>query len=175
MVIDRAQRRRALLVLPPENFRDEEYLEPRAALEGKGIVVDVASSVRTLVRGMLGHEVRPDLLLSDVDVDRYEAVVFVGGGGARLLWDSPLAHALVRRAANRGKVLGAICMATGTLARAGVLEGRRATGFPCAAETIRSGGATYCADAVVVDGSIVTGKEPSSSRAFAETLARSLR
>ncbi|MBI1853746.1 MAG: DJ-1/PfpI family protein [Planctomycetes bacterium] len=166
--------RRALLVLPPENFRDEEYLEPRAALEGRGLAVDVASSVRTVVRGMLGHEVRPDLLLSDVDIDRYEAVVFVGGGGARLLWESPLAHAVARRAAQRAKILGAICMATGTLARAGVLQGRRATGFPCAAETVRSGGAAYSTDAVVVDGSIVTGKEPASARLFAEALVRLL-
>ncbi len=166
--------RRALLILPPENFRDDEYLEPRQALEGKGLVVDVASSVRTSVRGMLGHEVRPNLLLSDVDVDRYEAVVFVGGGGARLLWESPLAQGVARRAASRGKLVAAICMGTGTLARAGVLEGRHATGFPCAAEAVRAGGGSYSSDAVVVDGSIITGKEPASARLFADAIARAL-
>jgi protease I len=170
----RDARRRALFVLPPENFRDEEFLDPRAILEAKGFAVDVASSARVPVRGMLGHEIRPDLLLSDVDVDAYEVVVFVGGGGARLLWESPLAQSVARRAVGRGKILASICMGSGTLARAGVLAGRRATGFPCAAETMRAGGATYSTDPVVVDGPIITGKEPAASRLFGEAIARAL-
>jgi protease I len=68
-----------LMVVAPQNFRDEELLHPKAVFEREGAVVDVASTTADVARGMLGAEVKPDLVLSAVDPHRYAAIVLVGG------------------------------------------------------------------------------------------------
>ena len=70
--------KRVLMVIAPENFRDEEYLHTREELERAKASITVASTKTTTARGMLGATVTPDLKLEQVDVDDYDAVIFVG-------------------------------------------------------------------------------------------------
>ena len=135
-----------LLVIAPENFRDEEYAEPRAVFEAAGYTVVVASASLETATGMLGMEVQPDLLLADVQVGDYDAVVFIGGMGARAYWDDPQAHRIAQEAVAAGKVVGAICIAPVILARAGVLEGKQATVFKGNCGELEAGGAICDSD-----------------------------
>ena len=72
------------MVIAPEQFRDEEYVEPREVFEKSGIGVTVASSRLGKAVGKFGLEVQVDLLLKDVHATDYDAVVFVGGTGSRI-------------------------------------------------------------------------------------------
>ncbi|MFQ6099297.1 MAG: DJ-1/PfpI family protein, partial [Armatimonadota bacterium] len=60
------QGKSVLLVVASGNFRDEEYAEPRRALEAAGARVTVASSRLGTLRGMLGMTIEPDVLIGDV-------------------------------------------------------------------------------------------------------------
>lgn len=162
--------KRVVMIVAHRDFRDEELFEPKKVFEAHGAMVVVASSTPEEARGMLGGSVKPDLLLKDVRAADYDAVVFVGGEGAKEYWGDQEAHRIAREALEQGKVLGAICLAPVTLARAWVLAGRRATVYPSEAAEIKAGGAEYTDARVEVDRSVVTASGPEDAREFAEAI-----
>lgn len=161
---------RVLMVIAPERFRDEELFETRAVLERAGHQIVIASTRKGACPGSRGGTATADLALTDVNTDDYSAVVFVGGGGSKLLFKNQQALAIAREMNRKGKVVGAICLAPVILANAGVLKGRKATVAGTEAETIRSGGATYTGPGVTVDGNVVTGNGPKSSGLFGQKI-----
>src|SRR4030067_2190422 len=87
--------KKILMVIAHKDFRDEEYREPRKVLEDAGAQITVASSSMNACKGMLGMQVKPDLLYTDARAGDYDAVVFVGGYGAQEDWEDPKAHGVV--------------------------------------------------------------------------------
>lgn len=162
------------MVIGKNNFRDEEYLEPRKALEAAGAIITVASSSLSTARGMLGLNVKPDILIGDAKEQDYDGIVFVGGGGAAEYFDSPVAHKLAQSFFAHGKLTSAICIAPATLANAGILKGRRATAFPSSESALRSHGAIVTGEPVSVDGKVVTGVGPEAAKRFGEKLVEVL-
>lgn len=163
-----------VMIIAHRDFRDEEYKEPRRIFEAKGATVRVASSSLEVAKGMLGAEVKPDLLLKDIVVGDYDAIVFVGGSGAQEYWNDPVAHAIAQEAVAQGKVLAAICIAPATLAKAGVLQGKKATVFSSEAGTLKACGANYTGASVERDGLIITANGPQAATKFAEEIAKAL-
>ncbi len=83
--------------------------------------------------------------------------------------NDPEAIRIAQEAAAEGKVLAAICVAPITLARAGVLEGKRATtSLPSSA--IETEGAIYTGATVERDGFVITASGPAASDQFGETI-----
>lgn len=169
---------KALLVLCPVNFRDEEYLVPREKLEASGVEVSVASTQPGTCKGMLGASAEPDLVVYDVNVDDYDAVVVVGGSGSpEYLWNNSRLLEIVKDAYSKGKVVAAICLSSAVLANAGVLKGKKATVYPTddSVKALRDGGADYLDEDVVVDGKIVTAKGPHAAAEFGEKIIELLK
>jgi len=170
------------MIIAPENFRDEELLVPKGHFEGKGIRVAVASTKRGPCKGSRGAVVDSELTLNELKVSDFDAVLFVGGGGTPIIRKEERAMEIAREAAGQGKVLGAICWATTTLAKAGVLEGKNATVWAgpdseFGMDTngyIESMGATYVAKGAVVDGKIATADGPAHAQKWAEEVERLL-
>jgi protease I len=100
----------------------------------------------------------------------YEAVVYVGGGGSKLLFNNPLAQTIARVMYQQGKVVAAICLAPVILANAGLLRNKKATAAGTEAKTLENHGATYTGPGVTVDGNIVTANAPKASRLFGEKI-----
>jgi protease I len=167
-------KKKVLMVIAPDQFRDEEYHEPRRILEGKGCAVTVASTSTEPATGMLGAVVRPDTTLDKVRATDYDAVVFVGGYGAQRLYDDRQAHTLANEALKSGRTLGAICVSPTILANAGALRGRRATVWPDQSKAVIAGGATYTGKPVEQDGAVITADGPQSAAQFGEAIARAL-
>jgi protease I len=166
--------KKVLMVIAPENFRDEEYLEPRRILEGRGCAITVASTRTGPAKGMLGAVVTPDTTLDQVRAADFDAVLFVGGNGAEVLYSDRRAHLLATDAIAGGKPLAAICVSPTILANAGVLKGRRATVWPGQSKALIAGGADYTGRPVERDGSIITGAGPDAATRFGEEVARAL-
>ena len=157
-----------------QGYRDEELELPRRALEAAGVEVRVASSSLAPAQGMQGGTVQPDLLYCAARPEDYAALVFVGGYGAAEYFPDRTAHQLAREALRQGRVLGAICYGSSVLAEAGLLEGRRATGWPGREAHLRERGAVWSGAAVEVDGALVTGRGPEEAQAFADALVAAL-
>lgn len=167
--------KKAVLIIASQRFRDEEFLQPKRILEEGGVEVTVASSSLETATGMLGAKAKPDILLQDVRVDDYDAVVFIGGSGASEYWSNPVAHAIAREAQEKGKLLCAICIAPVTLANAGLLEGKRATVFESEIGKLKAKGAIYTGSGVEKDGNIITGQGPAYASEFGEVILSALK
>jgi len=163
-----------VMIIAPKDFRDEELFETKKVLEDAGATVTVASTGLDEATGMLGGTVKPDILIGDIKAADFDAVIFVGGSGASVYWDDPAAHAIAKATVKSGKVLGAICIAPVTLAKAGVLDGKTATVWKPEKGALEASGATYSGAAVEVDGTIITGNGPKASKAFAQAIAKAL-
>ena len=166
--------RKVAMIIASRDFRDEELQEPRSLLEQKGAQVTIACSILGQVTGMKGMKVTSDILVDQVSVEDYDAVIFIGGSGAKEYWDDPKAHSIAKETVAAGKVLGAICIAPVTLANAGVLNGKKATVYSSEKDKLKAGGAIYTGNDVEVDGKIITGEGPSAAAKFGEAIARAL-
>ncbi len=163
-----------LMVVAQNGFRDEEYFKPKAILESAGFSVTTASVKAGIARGKLGGTAKVDAALSDIKADDYAGVVFVGGPGAADYFADRTALNLARDAYQKGKVVGAICIAPSILARAGILKGKKATVFSSEKETLKKEGANYLNLPVVVDGRIVTANGPEAAEEFGKELVKVL-
>jgi len=167
--------KKAALIIAQEGFRDEELLQPKEILEKNGVEVKVVSTTLNQATGMLGAKVKPDILIKDVNVGEFAAVVFVGGIGSSQYWDDPIAHKLAQEAVNTDKIVAAICIAPVTLAKAGILKDKRATVFSSEAGQLKAGGANYTGKDVEKDGNIITASGPATAREFGEELVKVLK
>ena len=166
-----------LMVIAPENFRDEELAEPKAILEGDGAKVTVASTKVGACKGMLGATVTPDTTLASESASRYDAVIVIGGNGSPAhLWGNASLHQILRDAKQANKVIGGICLSGAALARAGVLAGKHATVWRTDASVaeMRKGDAKLEESPVVDDGKLVTANGPAAATDFGRKLAQLL-
>lgn len=173
-----ADSKKILMVIAQENFRDEEYLDPRKVFEKSGYGVTVASNTRDTAKGMKGGKVNPDIAIADADASNYDAIVVVGGGGSRqYLWDNVKLRSLVKEADKAGKVVAAICISPVVLAKAGLLKGKNCTVFndsQCV-KLLKKNGAKYADRDVIREGKIVTGRDPKAATRFGEAVLEALK
>ena len=159
-----------VLVIAPERFRDEELFDTREELHRAGHRTAIASTRKGKCLGSRGGTARATELLADVEPETYDAVVFVGGGGAKVYFEDPAAQGLASAMHKRRKVVAAICLAPVILANAGVLKGKKATVAGTEAKTMEAGGAEYMGPGVVVSGNVVTANPPKASRMFGKKI-----
>lgn len=163
-----------VMVIAHQSFRDEELLEPKAVLEKNNIRVKIASTELSPARGKLGVLVKPDILFKDIDLADFDALVFIGGSGSIEYWDDPLAHKLLKDAVLSGKIVAGICAAAVTLAKSGILKGKRATVFPGDSQELINNGVNYTAAPLEKDGNIITADGPRAAKAFGEEIVKVL-
>ena len=163
-----------LMIVAQRNFRDEELFHTKEELERAHHSCTIASQDAGVCVGSRGGEAVASLALDNVDARAFDAVVFIGGPGATVLFDDSSALAIARAMSNDGKIVAAICIAPTVLANAGILQGRRATAFPSEIETITAAGAKYAGGGVCVDGNIVTASGPDRARLFGREIAHLL-
>ena len=163
-----------VMVIAPTVFRDEEYAEPKAILESRGATVTTASVSPGVCVGRFGLKAVATISVAEAALRPWDAVIFVGGGGAEVFFDDDAAHALARAQAASGNTLAAICIAPSTLAHAGLLGGVRATAFPSREDDLKSHGALWTGEPVTIDGHIITGNGPEAATAFGHAVAEAL-
>ncbi|MFC1600322.1 DJ-1/PfpI family protein [Patescibacteria group bacterium] len=165
--------KKVVMIVAPENFRDEEYFDTREGLEKKGVDVDVASISNPAISGIDKREVHVDKMLPDVG-DEYDGIVFIGGGGAKIYFENQAALALASKYFEDGKIVAAICIAPLILGHAGVMKDKKATCWEGAAKDLEDFGVDYTGKNVEVDGTVITANGPKASGKFGEVIANNL-
>ncbi len=145
-------------------------------LRRAGITVISAGLDERPVTASRGTVLIPDTTLDAVIDEDFDMLVLPGGlPGADNLNDDPRIHQLLKRLAEDGKYTAAICAAPRVLARAGLLNGRHATGYPGSLEGHGLENIDYdVQQAVVVDGHVITSRGPGTAMDFALTLIETL-
>ena len=148
-----------------EGIEAAELTEPWAAAADAGyqpVLVSPDGGTVQLFEHLDKSETRPvDLTVADANVDDFVALVLPGGvANPDALRTDAAAVALVREFANSGKPVAAICHAPWTLIEADVLRGRRLTSWPSLQTDVRNAGGEWVDEAVVVDGNLITSRNP---------------
>lgn len=172
--------RKILMVIAFKDFRDEEYFVPKEILEESGAEVKTASSKTGYALGADGSETAVDYLVQDVDLNNFDAVVFVGGPGCLANLDNENSYNLAREVVAKNKILAAICVSPVILAKAGVLNGKSATVWSSvmdksAIKILEQNNVIYKEGKVVVDGRIITGNGPAAAIEFTEAIIKILK
>lgn len=112
-----------------------------------------------------------DTDLGSADPDDYAALVLPGGviNGDLVRADAD-AVTFVKAFFDTGKPVAAIRHAPWVLIEAGVVRGRRLTSWPSLQTDLRNAGATWVDEEVVVDGDLITSREPDDLDAFGATI-----
>ena len=163
------------LIISADNFEDSELLFPYYRLKEEGIEVEVATPSCGTIRGKHGYEVKADRKIADIDPDDYDLLVLPGGKAPETVRKEAAALAICRRFFELNKPVAAICHGPQTLISAGLLKGRRATCYRTVAEELKEAGALYEDGEVVVDGNLVTSRQPSDLPAFMREMLKLLR
>jgi len=169
------ENKKIAMIIAFKDFRDEEYFKPRQIFEAAGADVKTVSNEKGTAIGADGGEVEVDLLVSEINPASFDAVVFIGGPGCLENLDNKDSYQVAKKTISQGKLLAAICIAPAILAKAGVLEGKKATVWTSvmdksAVKILEDNGAIYEDKPVVIDGKIVTGNGPDAAQEFGETI-----
>ncbi len=163
--------KRAAIIVASQNYRDEELFETKRALDAAGVQSVIASTRIGIIRGTLGGIAEANILIGQLRIDNYDAIIFIGGIGAAEYVANPIALNLAREAARNRKILAAIGTAPTILANAGVLTGVRTTSLLTERNTLVLAGALYTGLAVEQDRWIITGIGPAAALQFGSTVA----
>jgi len=159
-----------VFVIAHEGFQPVEYDVPRRILEESGLIVVTASDkIGSAVASDGTTTVDVQLLIDDINVDDCSGIFFIGGPGALEHLDNEKSYALLRKVKEKKKLYGAICISPRILAKAGVLEHKKATGWDGDEQLIPvfdAHNVDYVRQDVVIDGSIVTAVGPQAAHEF---------
>src|SRR3990172_13274918 len=155
-----------VLIISADRFEDTELLVPYYRLKEEGREVDRGSLRGGPIRGKHGYEVEANLAIDAVRPEQYGALVLPGGGAPATLREDKTVLAVVRHFFDAGKPVAAICHGPQILISAGLLRGRTATCYKTVAAEMKEAGALYEDKEVVVDGNLVTSRQPSDLPVF---------
>ena len=162
------------LIISADHFEDTELLFPFYRLQEEGLEVDIASVARGKIHGKHGYEVVVDTALRDVEPSAYDVLILPGGKAPATLRKEAAAVGIAQEFMRSNKPVAAICHGPQILITAGVMPGRRATCAHSVAEELQAAGALYEDREVVVDGKLVTSRQPSDLPRFMREIVRLL-
>lgn len=160
-----------VLIMATDGFEQSELFEPRKALLDAGYDVILASVALDPIQGMehdeKGDTITPDIVLGDVQPDDYDMLVLPGGvANPDTLRMEKHAIDIIQAFFDRDATVAAICHAPSLLAEADVLDGRKVTSWPSIRTDLRNAGADVVDQEVVIDGNLITSRNPDDIPAF---------
>ncbi len=177
---DQTLQGRTIAVMATDGFEQSELQGPKRRLEALGAKVEVVSPADgKQIRGWndkdWGDSVAVDKSLSDANAADYDALVLPGGViNPDILRLDDAAIAFVRAFDKAGKTVAAICHGPWLLVESGLAKGKRVTSWPSLKTDLANAGAQWQDAEVVIDGNVITSRNPDDIPAFSAAVASSL-
>jgi protease I len=164
-----------VLIISADNFEDTELLVPYYRLLEEGHDVDIASMKKGKIRGKKGYEVQANRAIKDINSEDYDFLILPGGKAPEAVRKEKRALEIAGDFFDKNKPVAAICHGPQTLISAGLMKGRHATCYRSVAKEMKDAGAGYEDKEVVVDGNLITSRQPSDLPAFMREIMKKLR
>lgn len=162
------------LIVTADQYEDSELAEPLRRLLENGVRVDIAAPRAGRITGKHGHKAVAGLSLDAVRPEDYDLLLLPGGKAPAGLRKNPDAVAIARHFLEADKPVAAICHGPQVLVATGLLAGRNATCYRDVRRELEAAGAKYANREVVVDGNLVTSRQPADIPAFMRAIFRIL-
>jgi len=170
------------MIIGPIEYQDTEFNTPYKYFTEHNATVDVYSTKKGIAKGAFGTEFDVKYKLDELDVGLYDAIVFIGGAGTKLVRDDNNSTFIAKNAFKENKIIGAICWSPTILAKAGILNKKNATvwlgidpEYDMRTSTyLEKKGAKYTGNDVTIDGNIITANGPMAAQKYAEEIWKKL-
>jgi len=164
-----------IAILATDGFEESELKSPKEAMEIEGFKVDIISlnpgKIKAWNHGNWSNEYKVDNTLDKVTAKDYDALVLPGGViNPDNLRRSEEALNFVKDFFDQNKPVAAICHGPWILINADVVKGKNMTSFYSIRKDLENAGALWVDEKVVVDGSLITSRNPDDLPAFNEKL-----
>lgn len=158
-------------VLATDGVEQVELTEPVKALRAANAKVVVIAPKGGQIQGMNhdqpGDKLTVDHDLASVSAEAFDALVLPGGvANPDTLRTNPAAVAFVKHFVQAGKPIASICHGPWTLIEADGVRGKTMTSWPSLHTDLKNAGANWVDQEVVVDGTLVTSRNPNDLPAF---------
>jgi protease I len=168
-----------IAIIATDGFEQSELEKPKKYLEGEGAETHVISLKSGSIKGWdekdWGDKVDVDKVIGDVKVADYDALVLPGGQmNPDVLRTKPEVVSFIGEFVRSGKPVAAICHGPWTLIEANVVRGRHLTSWPSLQTDIKNAGGTWTDETVVVDGNLITSRNPQDIPNFNEKIKEAL-
>jgi protease I len=175
MAEQKLQGKRIAFLAAAEGVEQVELTEPWKAVEEAGGTPELISTESGHIQAFnhldKGDQFPVDRTADQADADDYDGLVLPGGvANPDVLRTDEHAVEFTRRFFEAGKPVGVICHGPWTLVEADVLRGRRITSWPSLQTDIRNAGGTWVDEEVVVDGGLVSSRNPDDLPAFCDKI-----
>jgi protease I len=175
MPLDKRLQGKRVAIFAEDLYEDLELWYPLLRLKEEGAeVVVVGSGDAKEHHSKYGYPVTVDQAISAVNVARFDAVVVPGGYAPDRMRRHAGMVAFIREMAHHGKIVAAICHGPWMLASAEVVAGKTVTCFFSIKDDLVHAGATYRDAEVVVDGNLITSRQPADLPAFLDAIIAAL-
>ena len=145
------------LIITGKLVQDHEYVYPYYRVQEAGMTVDVAVPGGEEVLGNIGVKVLTTMDTKDVLVSDYDLLIIPGGAKCmEYIRQDQQILGLIREFYEADKVIASICHAAQMLISAGIVKGKRISGYYSLKDDINNAGAIYTDEPCVVDGKIAS-------------------
>ena len=164
-----------VLIVATDGFEEWELFGPRQILQQRGAEVVLASPkanpIQATVHDDPGKTIRPDLTVDEARAEDFDALILPGGvRNPDHLRTNVKVIQLIKDFDAQRKPVAAICHGPWLLVEADLLRGRTATSWPSIRTDLRNAGAKVVDEAAVVDGNIVTSRNPQDVEEFTQAV-----
>ncbi len=149
-------------ILIEQAVEDAEFTVPYNGLKQAGMeVVVLGSRMNEKYKGKNGKlSIQADGTTTEAIAAQFDAVIIPGGMAPDKMRRNPNTVRFVQEAIQQGKLVAAVCHGPQVLIEGDLLKGKQVTGFIAIAKDIINAGANYLDEPVVVDGNLITSREP---------------
>jgi protease I len=162
-------------VLVEDMYEELELWYPYHRLREAGVEVSLVGPERATYQGRFGYPATADQAAAEVAAAELAGVVVPGGYAPDRMRRHAAMVGLVRQVHDQGGVVAAICHAGWMLVEADVVKGHTLTGFFSIRQDLVNAGGRYVDEPVVVDGNLVTSRQPDDLPAFGAAVVGLLR
>jgi protease I len=160
-----------IAILLTDGFEQVEMVKPRQAFNDAGANTYLISPGGEQVQGWNHFDkadyFKVDISLEEVNPDNYDALLLPGGvANPDQLRTNGRAIQFIRAFFNVDKPVAAICHGPWTLIEANVVKGRKVTSWSSLKTDLKNAGADWVDEEVVVDGNLLTSRNPDDIPAF---------
>jgi len=159
-------------ILAASGVEQVELEQPRQVVTDAGATTTLISVEDGPIQAMnsdinKGDTFDVDAQIGDVRAEEFDALILPGGTcNPDTLRQNGDAIRFVQEVMGANKPVAAICHAPWTLVEADVVRGRRLTSYPSLRTDIRNAGGSVVDEQVVVDGNLITSRNPNDLDAF---------
>jgi len=163
-------------IIVAQNFQDEEFVYPYYRIMEEGWQVDVATPTGQDMMGKYGVPARATMSTNDLKASDFDCVLLPGGfESPDRLRIRPEVLKFVREMDEAGKLVAAICHGPWILISAGLVKGRKVTGYMSIADDLKNAGAVYVEEDLVIDGNLISAPHYRNNGAFMKAVIEALK